>query len=142
MIKFLATGFYSGYSPIAPGTAGSLVAILLGFLFPQKSYLQIVVIGSLLIVGIGICQRAEKAFGRKDPPQIVWDEMVGMWIALIFLPRSLEFVIAAFVLFRFLDIWKPFKAIERLPGGYGIMLDDVLAGGLTNLALHLLRAVL
>lgn len=140
MIKFFATGLYAGYCPVAPGTVGSLVGVVLSLLFPQNLYFQATIIGTSLIVGIPICSKVEKQFHRKDPSQVVWDEVVGIWIALFLLPRSYKWIIAAFILFRCFDIWKkPFKSIERLPGGYGIMLDDVAAGLSANLVLQSIR---
>jgi len=91
-----------------------------------------------MAVGVIICARAAKALGKNDHPAIVWDEVVGMWAALCFIPPSPAAVIAAFLLFRAFDIAKPWpiRRLERLPTGPGIMLDDLAAGLLTNIVLR------
>ncbi len=67
------------------------------------------------------------------------DEVIGQWLALAFLPRTASFVVAAFLLFRFLDIWKPWKELEELPGGFGVVVDDLMAGVAANLCLQVVR---
>lgn len=127
----LALGFGSGLSPKAPGTAGSLLALVL---FVPMLYthilLQVAVIAVSLAAGIWICDRVATQLSIKDPGVIVWDEFVGMWIAMLWLP-NLYWLPVAFLAFRFFDILKPWPASladRELSGGAGIMLDDVAAG--------------
>lgn len=138
-IKFIASGAYSGYSPIAPGTAGSVVGILIYLL---AFSLQLSAIGYLLItilivsIGIWVSGRAEEIFERKDSQKIVIDEIAGMLISLFMLPHGFWTALSGFIIFRMLDIAKPFYILERLPGGLGVMMDDVAAGIATNLILR------
>lgn len=139
---FVATGGYVGYLPGAPGTAGSVVGLLLWWLLSTWTLpAQIAWLVGLLALGVASASHAEQWFGVKDHRAIVIDEIVGMYLALLALPVQAGFVIAAFVLFRTLDILKPMAALERLPRGWGIMCDDVAAGILTNLVLHGVRLV-
>ena len=134
----IATGLGSGYSPFAPGTAGSLVALILYIVIPIDDYIWLAVTIITFFIGIWVSNAVERE-QEKDPPIIVIDEIVGQWVALLFLPRILWIFLAAFLLFRILDIIKPFPAadMEDFEGGAGIMLDDIIAGFYTNLALHL-----
>jgi len=128
---FLAHGFGSGKLPWAPGTFGTLVAIpiyLLIYPFPYPLYAAIV--GVMFVVGVWLCQITEQALGAHDHPSIVWDEIVGYLITMFMAPSGWVWVLMGFVLFRALDIWKPFpiRQIERrVRGGFGNMLDDALA---------------
>jgi phosphatidylglycerophosphatase A len=132
-IHLLSLGFGSGLSPYAPGTMGTLVAIPLYLLLSQLellTYLIVVVAGFL--IGIYLCDKTSKALGVHDHSGIVWDEFIGYWITMIAIPAvTWQWVLAGFVLFRFFDIVKPWPvkvADKRVPGGFGIMLDDLLAG--------------
>ena len=146
IIKFLASGFYAGYTPLAPGTAGSLVGMLLYLLLKNisnTSYLTVVAL--LIAAGVYIAAQAENKFQKKDCSNIVIDEIAGMLISLAFLPVSIKFVIAGFIFFRIFDIIKPFpiRTVDRnLGGGWGIMLDDVLAGVFANLSIRTLGWVM
>ena len=128
---FLAFGLGSGLAPRAPGTAGSALGLLLfipALYAPLPVQLGIIFIG--LVVGVWVSDRVAKHMEVKDPGSIVWDEFVGMWITLLWLP-SLLWLLPAYLLFRLFDIWKPWPvdvADEKLAGGLGIMLDDVIAG--------------
>ncbi len=128
---FLAFGLGSGLAPIAPGTAGSALGLLLfipALYAPLPVQLGIILISFFL--GVWVSDRVARHMEVKDPGGIVWDEFVGMWITLLWLP-SLIWLVPAFLLFRLFDIWKPWPvriADERLGGGFGIMLDDVIAG--------------
>ena len=128
---FLAFGLGSGLVPVAPGTAGSALGLILfipALHAPFLVQLGIIIAGAVL--GVWISGRVSADMEVKDPSGIVWDEFVGMWITLLWLP-SLVWLIPAFLLFRFFDILKPWPvnvADERLDGGMGIMLDDVIAG--------------
>ena len=139
---FLATGFYSGLLPKAPGTWGSLVAIplwfLLGFLSPASYGMAL---AGVFLVGWFVAGEAEKIIDKPDPGCVVIDEIFGMFITLCAAPPRWEVVIAAFLLFRLFDIWKPFPIswLDRhINGGLGIMLDDAMAGIYAFLAMRLL----
>ncbi len=140
---FLAFGFGSGLSPFAPGTMGTIAAIpiyLIMVLFlPQWLYIVLTLI--FLVVGIGICDRVSNDLQTHDFSGIVWDEIVGYLITMIFIPLSWEFIILGFILFRFFDILKPWPISwldKEISGGLGIMLDDVLAGVFAWLGLFLI----
>ncbi len=126
----LATGLYTGFSPIAPGTAGSLLVLIISwFLLPVHLIIHLLAV--LLIFAIGVWSSSFVASDRgHDPSIVVIDEIAGMLIALIACPLNLKAFLVAFVAFRLYDILKPFPAdaAERLPSGWGIMIDDVVAG--------------
>lgn len=129
---FLAFGFGSGLAPKAPGTFGTLAAIPLYLLMAQLTwpwYLGLTVLA--FIVGILLCEQASKNLGVHDHGGIVWDEFVGLWITLFLVPVQWQWLLAGFVLFRFFDIIKPFPIKwldKKVKGGFGIMIDDVIAG--------------
>lgn len=139
-VYLLAFGLGSGLSPRAPGTAGTLLALLLYLLAPPLSWP--VYLGWLLIatlVGIWICGVTSRALGVHDHGGIVWDEFTGYWITMFMAPAGWQWVVAGFVLFRILDILKPWPikwADARVSGGLGIMLDDVIAGIMAALCLQ------
>jgi phosphatidylglycerophosphatase A len=138
----LATFGYVGHFPIAPGTAGSAAALLLYALLRWLSMpaLDVAVILVLCLAGFWAGSVAAVHYGREDPGYVVLDEVVGMLLTLLFIPVSWKGVLAGFLLFRLFDIVKPPPArqLERLHGGVGIMMDDVMAGIYGNLALRLL----
>lgn len=137
--KFIGSGFYTGYFPIASGTVGSAAAILI-YLIPGFENLYIIIPAAILmaVYGIYIGTKFEKKYG-KDPAQCTIDEVVGTWISLIALPKTFWVILVSFLLWRILDIIKPPPArnLERLNGGFGIMLDDVVSGIYTLLIMHL-----
>ncbi len=135
----LATFLGSGYFPKAPGTAGSFAAILLFWFLPAGQFLFILLLIILFFAGVRSAAFVEKAEG-KDPGMVVIDEVVGQGFALLFVPHTPVFFGIAFVFFRIFDIWKPapVKQLEQLPGGWGIMADDVMAGIYANLLIQLL----
>lgn len=137
--KLIGSGFYTGYVPIASGTFGSLVAIVI-YIIPGFERLEIIipVIIVLFFYGLFVSSKFEKVYG-KDPSQCTVDEVVGTWIALIALPKSFLIVFTAFLIWRALDIIKPYPArtSEKLPGGFGIMIDDVISGFYTVVIVHL-----
>ncbi len=138
-VKFLATGFYSGYSPIAPGTAGTLAGLVVYAIpsFEQPTTLGLAIIVGLLF-GIFAGTKMEDIYGH-DPSVVVIDEIVGMWISLLFLPKTFLVVLGSFIIFRILDISKPqpARAFQKKGGGFSIMMDDVVAGVYTNLIMQL-----
>ena len=137
--RWLATGFGSGYAPVAPGTAGSAVGLLLFWpLASLPPHWQIGVCVVLFVIGAFASTRVAHALGKKDPGLIVVDEIVGMWITLVGLPFSPLVAVVGFVLFRAMDVLKPWPArsLENLPDGWGVMADDVAAGIYAHLLLR------
>ncbi len=128
----IATGFYSGYLPKAPGTWGSLVGVLLVFLLHALSLqIYLSVVAGLFIVGSFVAGEAEKILDNRDPGVVVIDEIVGMLITMIAVPVTPLTMVLGFILFRVFDIAKPFPVNffdQHFHGGLGIMLDDVVAG--------------
>jgi phosphatidylglycerophosphatase A len=140
-ILLLATGFGIGYSPIAPGTLGTLVAILIYyFLSNIRSPLYEITLVGFLFLSVWVSGNAEIFFGKKDDQRIVIDEILGFLITMLWVPKTIRFVIIGFFLFRFFDILKPFpiRRLERgFKGGFGVVLDDVVAGVYANIVLRL-----
>ena len=128
--QFIATFFYLGKLPYAPGTWGSVGALLLWLLLPISFSVHISAIIALFILGLYSSNKMAKYMNDNDPSEVVIDEVLGMGISLFMLPHSLELYLLAFFLFRIIDILKPsfIYQIQDLPGGWGIMFDDVLAG--------------
>lgn len=129
---FLSFGFGSGLSPVAPGTAGTLVAFPLYWLMQQwlSGTAILVVILLMFMVGVWACQYTGQALGVPDHGGIVWDEIVAFLLVLHFFPQTLPGYASAFLLFRLFDIWKPFPiryADQHIHGGFGVMFDDLLA---------------
>ena len=139
----IASGLYTGYMPVAPGTWGTLVAFPLHLLLirlSQTGYYTALAI--VFVVAVVTAGSAEKILDRGDPGIVVIDEIIGMLIGLIGAPLKVFPLLAAFFLFRFFDIIKPFPAgwaDRHLHGGLGIVLDDVIAGAYTLLVMHLLK---
>lgn len=144
-IILIATGGYLGYFPIAPGTAGSLLGILIYLAADLTPQITAVLILLLFSFGIVISGEAEKIFGRKDSPHIVLDEVLGAFLSVAFLPRKTGYIVAGFLFFRFFDILKPFpirRLEKKVEGGFGIMLDDLLAAFYTNLVIQGYRFII
>jgi phosphatidylglycerophosphatase A len=144
-VLFFATGCFIGKIPFAPGTFGSLAGILFGFIWSKTSGMTAIYCVIILIIfSIWIANEAEKILKSKDPGSIVIDEIAGMAITLIGLPFDVFYVSSGFIIFRILDITKPFpiRCIEkRISGGAGIVLDDVAAGMIANLILRIVMVV-
>ena len=141
----LATGFGVGYSPVAPGTLGTLIAIPVYYFLsaiPSPIY-EITLIG-FFFLSVWISENAEIFFGKKDDQRIVIDEMIGFLITMLWVPKVTHFIVIGFFLFRLFDILKPFP-IRRLEGGlkggFGVVLDDVIAGVYANIILHLVGRI-
>ncbi|WP_294910963.1 phosphatidylglycerophosphatase A [Tatumella sp. UBA2305] len=137
----LATGFGSGLSPVVPGTIGSLAALpfwYLLILLPEDLYYLVVLAG--ICLGVYLCHRTAKDMGVHDHGSIVWDEFIGMWITLMAIPNHhWQWVAAGFIVFRILDMWKPWpiRWFDRnVSGGMGIMIDDIVAGILSAVILY------
>ncbi|MEX0707979.1 MAG: phosphatidylglycerophosphatase A [Woeseia sp.] len=130
-VHFLAFGFGSGLAPRAPGTAGSVVGVLLAFVtLPIGMVPRIIVAVVICLVGIWLCGESARRIGVHDHPGIVWDEIAGMYLVLLAAPIHALWWFIAFLLFRLFDIWKPWPIRDmdhRLAGGLGIMLDDIAA---------------
>jgi len=142
--KLVATGLGSGYSPVAPGTAGSLVGLLLFLPLAGRAFwIQLAAVVAVTILGVLAGGRLATTLGAKDPGVVVVDEVAGQWITFLALPMTPVIAVAGFLLFRVMDIVKPWpaRALERLPGGLGIMADDVAAGIYAHLLLRLGLAV-
>jgi phosphatidylglycerophosphatase A len=141
LILFLSSGTFLGYIPLASGTFGTLWGIPLAYWLSGYTLgFQILFIVFATGVSIYLADRAEKIWGRKDPSQVVIDEIMGYLVTLAGLPFSWETAMAGFFIFRFMDILKPFpiRKIDRsLPGGWGIVLDDILAGVYSQILLRL-----
>lgn len=131
-VLLLALGFGAGLVPRAPGTAGTLVGVAIyAALVPLPAWVYAGVLLAAVIGGVPLCAVAARRLGQHDHPAIVWDEIAGFLVAAVALPAHPAWIGAAFVAFRAFDIAKPFPISlldRRLPGGLGIMLDDVLAG--------------
>ena len=147
LITLLSTGFYVGYTPRAPGTAGSMLGLglvwaLTGPLGLTVPY-YLLVTALFFVLGIWVSSRAETLFGH-DGPRIVIDEIAGVLIVFAAMPFDLFTVVAGFVLFRVLDIWKPFPCdrVQRLPGGLGVMMDDAVAAVYAHLLLRIVTEFL
>ncbi len=144
-VLLLAFGFGAGLAPRAPGTVGTLAAIPLYLAlnqFSQGVYLLLVM--TVCVAGVWLCQRAADQLGVHDHPGIVWDEFAGFLVTMIAAPQSWLWILAGFGLFRLFDIWKPWPIawVDRhCKGGLGIMLDDLLAGGLAAVVLFALVRV-
>lgn len=140
----LATAGGSGRSPLAPGTAGAAVGTLLFWpLASAPAAAQMAAVTTVLALGAVAATRLAESLGEKDPRLVVVDEVAGMWVSLLGLaPRPAAFLLA-FVAFRAMDVLKPWPArdLERLPGGLGIMADDVMAGVYANLLVRLALVV-
>jgi len=151
--EFFFTAFYSGYSPVAPGTAGTLVAmalyILENLIFSSADPIHIhmfnfIFLCIIIYPCIKLGDAAEIFFNAKDPQQVVLDEVLGYWIGILFIPFSFSTAFMAFILFRLFDIVKPFPAdrLQSLKGGVGIMIDDIIAGLYTLACMHAVVFVL
>ncbi len=140
---WVATGFGAGLSPKAPGTVGSLVALIPWWLWlrhlPAFEYGMVLVLA--LVIGIWAAGWVIARLRVEDPGVVVWDEFLGQWIALFAAPAGWPWMLGGFALFRLFDIWKPWPvswADRKLHGGFGAMFDDVLAGAYALAVLQLL----
>ena len=138
-VHFLAFGFGSGLSPVAPGTAGTVVAVGLELLMrPLGLPVRIAIVIAVCVAGVWICGESARRLDAHDHPGIVWDEFAGYFLAMLAAPPGWPWVLAGFVLFRFFDVLKPWPIRELdhgIHGGLGIMLDDLVAGLFAGLIL-------
>lgn len=146
VILFLAHGLGSGLLKPAPGTWGALLAAILCYVFQLATNRAMTWWFVLIcaLAGIYICDVAEKLIGIHDAGEIVFDEFVGMWITLLFVPHELWVYLIAFLLFRLFDITKvfPINNVQKLPGGLGIIIDDVVAGIMARVVLAIILFLL
>jgi len=139
LLLLLGTGLGSGYTPVASGTFGSMLgAAIYWYFFPSNNRLCLLITVVAVVIAVYVCGRCEECFDKIDDGRIVLDEVVGMWVSLLFLPRTLHVLFTAFIFFRFFDIYKPYiiRQSQKLNAGYGIVIDDVLAGISANLVVH------
>ena len=137
--KLFGSGFFTGFIPFASGTFASLAALLIYYIPGFENLLIIIPVTVIFFFyGLSIGNKFEKVYG-KDPAECTIDEMVGMWISLIFLPKTIIISLITFFLWRALDIYKPYPAgvFEKFEGGLGIMLDDVISGFYTLIIMYL-----
>jgi len=134
---FIATCAHVGYAPVAPGTWGSAVGLFVYYLVRRQGSMtvELAVIAVIMIVGLWAATEAEHHFGGIDPGPVVIDEVIGMLITLALHPVNVLGAVLGFLIFRVLDVVKPWPArrVELLPGGFGVVLDDVMAGIYGNL---------
>ena len=140
-VMFLATGGYVGHAPFASGTFGSLVGLPIVYLLSRTNWaLAGIIVITLILGAVWVAHLAEKALKAKDPGCIVIDEIAGMCVTMLFIPLSFTTGLAGFFLFRLFDVIKPppVRQMERnLHGGWGVVMDDVMAGIMANIALRL-----
>lgn len=141
----VATGLGTGYAPVASGTFGSLPGLALAWgvasAWGEGALAAATVVVAL--VGVAAAERAAAIFGEEDPGRVVVDEVAGQMVTLVLVPKTVPLLVLGFLLFRALDVWKPWPArrLEDLPGGSGIMADDLAAGLYANLILQAVVAV-
>ena len=133
----ISTFFCLGKLPKAPGTWGSLGALLVWSFIPESLFFRFILLSLTLIIGFIACENTLKESDDPDPSFIVIDEVVGLWITLLFVPKSIFLFILGFLLFRLFDILIPsfIYSVQFLKGSWGVMLDDILAGVLSLLVL-------
>lgn len=142
--KAFASTLFTGYVPAASGTLSSAFAAALYFFLPGFDTLStfIILILTVLVLGIIASASMERRYGH-DPSEVTIDEVVGMWISLLLLPKSVFITIGSFFVFRFFDIIKPFpaKKFDAMHGGFGIMMDDVVAGVYANITMKFILLI-
>lgn len=138
--ELIATGFFVGRFPFAPGTLGTLIGVPIVYVVSFDMWTISVAILLLFLLGLISSNEVIKATGDKDPEEVVIDEIVGYVACFLFVEPTLKSYVLAFFLFRILDVFKPFpiNLFEKLPGAYGVMLDDLVAGLMTSFILFLL----
>jgi phosphatidylglycerophosphatase A len=143
LVKAFASGLFSGYSPVASGTVGSIVGLAVYFIpgFEQPYYIMPACV-IVFLAGIKAGDIMELYYGH-DPAEVTIDEVLGMWFTLFLLPKSIVVAVAGFFVFRVLDIVKPFpaKKFDTAKGGFGIMMDDVICAFYSNLILHIIFSI-
>ena len=143
LIKFLATAGYVGYIPFASGTFATVIGWISYLFLKDNIFLLSSCIVTGFFVGVWVSTEAEALFQEKDSHKIVIDEVIGFWITMYLLPPTLGYALGGFFLFRLFDVIKPvgIRRTQALSGGWGVMIDDMLAGALANVILQLCRIV-
>ena len=150
LILAFTSGLGSGYAPVASGTFGTAVAVALYLPLADLNrtpsdggmlWAYLLIVATVTGLGIWASNYAEKYYGKKDPGEVVIDEIAGFFVSMLLVPFTWGWIAAAFFVFRAFDVWKPYPidSLQRLGGGLGIVIDDVLAGVYTCVTLHLLR---
>jgi len=141
--RLLATGFFVGYVPVAPGTAGSILGVLLYWLIPFRGFTLLTFTIIVFLIGVATATQIEKSSGIKDNQIIVIDEIVGVFVTFLFFEGGWGWLIFGCLLFRVFDItkFKPTRDLEKLSSGWGVMADDVMAGIYSLITLHLCKYV-
>ena len=145
IIIFFSSVAYLGYIKRAPGTFGSLAGVLFWIFFmPESALVQLCSLVAIFFISIFFSSLAEDIYKTKDDHKIVIDEVAGMWFSLALLPKNFLFFLLGFLLFRLLDIKKPWiiKSVQDLKGGFGVTIDDVIAGIFANFILQIVNFVL
>ena len=143
-IKLIATFFYIGYSPVARGTMSALSVLVVYYFVKDNPAIYVCTALFMILLGFLVSGKAEKIFGKKDAPEITIDDACGMLVALFLIPQNINYITAAFFMYRAFDILKvpPTRKIENLKGSSGIMLDDIIAGIYTNIILQTIHYTL
>lgn len=145
LAKLLATCFYLGYIPVAPGTlGGSFLGAGVYLLFSQHNFINLIVTLAVTLLAIWSSGKAEEIFGQKDDQRIVIDETAGMLVAMLWLPdKSMLYLGLGFAVFRVMDIVKPLgiKKLQAIRGGWGVVADDIAAGLVTNIILRIVMKI-
>lgn len=143
LVKCLASFFYVGYLPVS-GTAASIFPVAVFFLLKANPLIYNIIAVLSMPIALAVSHQAQFFFQEKDPHSIVIDEISGMLITFLFIPFKWQYALAGFFLFRFFDIVKPYpiRRIEKLRGGWGIALDDIVAAAYANLALRIIARII
>ncbi|MCI4624740.1 MAG: phosphatidylglycerophosphatase A [Candidatus Magnetoovum sp. WYHC-5] len=139
LFKYIASLGFIGFLPIAPGTWGTLAGFVFLWLVQVDGFYLLILSLIVLVIGVFAAQIAEEEFNKKDSGHIIIDELCGYFVSVVFIEQSMSVLIAGFFLFRFFDIVKPqpVRLCEKLPGGFGVMLDDVMAGIYANIVIQI-----
>ena len=138
-VEALSSGLYLGYLPVASGTVGSLLGVAIWYGVKGSTGLHLITIALLFLIAIWAAEKGEKLFGSKDSSKIVIDEIAGFLPVMFLIPFNMLYLGMGFLIYRLFDILKPFPArrCEKMPGGWGVVMDDMIAGIYTNLILRL-----
>jgi phosphatidylglycerophosphatase A len=145
IIIFFSSVAYLGYIKRAPGTFGSLAGVLLwAFFMPANALIQLLSLVSIFVISLLFSSLAENIYKTKDDQRIVIDEVAGIWFSLALLPKQFLFLFLGFCLFRLLDVKKPWiiKSVQALKSGFGVTIDDVIAGIFTNFLLQIVNFII
>ncbi len=145
-LHLLSLGLGSGLSPKMPGTVGTVVGVGLYLMLPLSNWqLYLGIVAIAFVLGVFLCGYTAKALDVHDHPGIVWDEIVGYWITMLMVPATWVWIGVGFLLFRLFDIWKPWPislADKHVSGGFGIMLDDLIAALFSLLIIQIMLYLL